>query len=89
MNAHDDALLGRVFKGVFVVIGGTILTLFGALINEAVASRAFRENHNFLTKTELLEAHHALETKTDAQLTQILLEIQKIQSSLARLEKSM
>ena len=88
MNAHDDALLGRVFKGVFVVIGGSILTLFGALINEAIASRAFRENHNFLTKTELLEAHHALETKTDAQLTQILLEIQKIQSSLSRLEKT-
>ena len=89
MNAHDDALLGRVFKGVFVVIGGTILTLFGALINEAVASRAFRENHNFLTKTELLEAHHALEIKTDTALTQILLEIQKIQSSLSRLEKNM
>ena len=89
MNTRDDALLGRVFKGVFVVIGGTILTLFGALINEAVASRAFRENHNFVTKTEMFEVHHALETKTDAQLTQILLEIQKIQSSLARLEKSM
>lgn len=89
MNAHDDALLGRVFKGVFVVIGGAILTLFGALINEAIASRTFRENHNFVTKTELLETHHDLEQKTDTRLTQILLEIQKIQSSLARLEKSM
>lgn len=88
MNTRDDALLGRVFKGVFVVIGGTILTLFGALINEAVASRAFRENHNFVTKTEMLETHHDLEIKTDAQLTQILLEIQKIQSSLSRLEKN-
>lgn len=88
MNAHDDALLGRVFKGVFVVIGGAILTLFGALINEAVASRTFRENHNFVTKTEMLETNHALETKTDAALTQILLEIQKIQSSLSRLEKN-
>lgn len=88
MNAHDDALLGRVFKGVFVVIGGAILTLFGALINEAVASRTFRENHNFVTKTEMLETHHALEIKTDAALTQILLEIQKIQSSLSRLEKN-
>lgn len=89
MNAHDDALLGRVFKGVFVVIGGAILTLFGALINEAVVSRTFRENHNFVTKTELFETHHDLEQKTDTRLTQILLEIQKIQSSLARLEKSM
>ena len=89
MNTRDDALLGRVFKGVFVVIGGTILTLFGALINEAIASRTFRENHNLVTKTELLETHHDLEQKTDTRLTQILLEIQKIQSSLARLEKSM
>ena len=88
MNAHDDALLGRVFKGVFVAIGGAILTLFGALINEAVASRTFRENHNFVTKTEMLETHHVLEIKTDAALTQILLEIQKIQSSLSRLEKN-
>lgn len=88
MNAHDDALLGRVFKGVFVVIGGAILTLFGALINEAVASRAFRENHNFVTKTEMLETNHKFEEKTNNKLTEILLEVQKIQSSLSRLEKN-
>lgn len=88
MNAHDDALLGRVFKGVFVVIGGSVLTLFGALINEAVASRAFRQSNIFVSKTEFLEKHHSLEEKTNERLTQILLEIQKIQSSLTRLEKN-